>query len=149
MAIYDYYREHQSPMNAPKGNGTFWLYAKVDYAKQNMGINGDLRLFKVKDKWLLLRGFCRNLVESGVASTVDIGTAQNGTELDAAFDTNSASDWTIMDTLKGGGEISLTADGYIWVDNNVAAATSGQFEVCIEVYAGPDDAEGTDSLTED
>jgi hypothetical protein len=149
MATYDYYREHQSPMNAPCGNSAFWLYAKVDYGKQNMGINDDLKLFKVKDKWLLLRGFCRNLVASGVASTIDLGTAQNGTELDAAFNTNSASDWTIMDTLKGGGEIALTADGYIWADNNVAAATSGEFEVMIEVYAGPYDAEGTDSLTED
>jgi len=146
MAIYDYYKEHQSPSPPPKP-GTFWLYCNFDYGKQNMGINDDARIFQVRDKWVLLRGFSRCLVASGVASTIDIGTAQDGTELDTAFDTNSAGDWTIMDTLKSAGEISLTSDGYIWADNNTAAASSGIFEVAIEVYAGPEDAE-FDSLAE-
>ena len=149
MTTYNYYREHQSPMNAPKGNGTFWLYAKVDLAKQNLSTNDDLKVFKVKDKWLLLRGFWRCVTASGVSNTIDIGTASAGTQLDTAANANSAGDWIIMDTLKSGGEISLSADGYIWAENNIAAATSGIFEIMIEVYAGPEDAEGTDSYTED
>ena len=158
MAIYDYYREHQSPSQAPNF-GTFWLYAKVDFAKQNMGINDDLRLFKVKDKWVLRNGYTRCLVASGVANTIDLGTAQNGTELDAAANANSAGDWLQMDTLGivvvddtvdvNVTQIPITADGYIWLDNNTAAASSGIFEVMLEVMVGPNDAEGTDSLTED
>jgi len=146
MAIYDYYKEHQSPCPAPRP-GVFWLYSKFDFSKQNMGINDDARILQVRDKWLLLRGFSRCLVASAVANTVDIGTVQNGAELDTAFNANSAGDWVIMDTLKSAGEISLSADGYIWLDNNTAAAAYGIVEVAIEVYAGPEDAE-MDSLAE-
>ena len=146
MAIYDYYKEHQSPSNSPKF-GHFWLYAKVDFSKQNMGINDDLRLFQVRDKWVLCQGLWRCLVASGVANTIDVGTSQNGTELTAAENANSANDWTAMDTLKNYTPIALTADGYIWLDNNTAAASAGIFEVAILCFAGPDDAE-MDSLAE-
>jgi len=146
MSVYDYYKEHQSPSPSPKP-GTFWMYARVDFSKQNMGINDDIRLFQVRDKWMLLRGFSRCVSASGVANTLDIGTAQNGTELDTAFNANSAGDWTIMDTLKSGGEIALTSDGYIWLDNNTAAASSGVCDFLIEVLASPYDAE-FDSLAE-
>ena len=147
MSTYAYYREHQSPMNAPRGNSCFWLYAKIDFAKQNMDADDVLELFKVK--WLLLRGFTRTLVASDGNSTADIGTTSGGQELDAAQDPQTAGDWLIMDTLKSGGEISLDADGYIYYELLTTACTSGQTEVMIEVYAGPYDAEGTDSLTED
>ena len=45
--------------------------------------------------------------------------------------------------------IAVDEDGYIYLEDLDATCTSGIFEVMIEVYAGPDDAEGTDSLTED
>ena len=150
MSTYDYYREHQSPSNAPKGNGTFWLYAKVDFAKQNMAAADVLKLFKIKDKWLLLRGFTRTLVASDGDATCDIGTTSGGQELDAAADQYAAGDWVTMSVLTGtSAAIAVTADGYIFLEDLEATCTSGIFEVMIEVYAGPDDAEGTDSLTED
>ena len=93
MSTYDYYREHQSPSNAPKGNGTFWLYAKIDFAKQNMAAADVLKLFKVKDKWLLLRGFTRTLVATDGDATADIGTTSGGQQLDVAQDPYAAGDW--------------------------------------------------------
>ena len=159
MAIYNYYKEfHSSGTQAPCFP-TFWLYAKVDFNKQPLGINDDLRLFKIKDKWVLRNGYTRCLVASGVANTIDLGTAQNGTELDTAANANSAGDWLQMDTLGivivddtadvNVTQIPVTADGYVWLDNNTAAASSGVFEVMLEVMVSPNDAEGTDSLTED
>ena len=149
MANYDYYREHQSPSNAPKGNGTFWLYAKLDFAKQNMDAADNLLIFKTKDKWLLTRGYTRTLVATDGDATADIGTAAGGQQLDIAQDPYAAGDWVEMSVLAGGAEIALTADGYIYYECLEASVTSGITEVIIEVYAGPDDAEGTDSLTED
>ena len=149
MTTYNYYREHQSPMNAPKGNGTFWLYAKLDFAKQNFTTGDNLKIFKVKDKWILLRGFTRTLVASNGDSTADIGTQAGGQELDVAQDPYAAGDWVIMATLLSGGEIALTGDGYIYYECLEADMSSGITEVIIEVYAGPEDAEGTDSYTED
>jgi len=150
MSTYNYYREHQSPSNAPCGNSDFWLYAKVDFSKQNMAADDVLRLFKIKDKWLLLKGFTRTLVASDGDATCDIGTTSGGQELDAAADQYAAGDWVTMSALTGtAAAIATTADGYIFLENLEATCTSGIFEVMIQVYAGPDDAEGTDSLTED
>ena len=149
MATHNYYRDYQGTRNAPVGNGTFWLYSKLDFAKQNCEIDDAVKIFKVKDKWIMLRGFYRCLTASGVSNTIDLGTAEAGTELAATLNANSAGDWAAMSTLAAAAEIALTADGYIWADNNTAAATSGKFEVIIEMYAGPEDGEGTDSLTED
>lgn len=141
MAIYNYYKEHQSNGTQAPCFPTFWLYAKVDFSKQPMGINDDLRLFKVQDGWLLLRGYTRCLTASGVANTIDIGTAQNGVEIDAAANANSAGDWIVTDTLAEGAEIALTADGYIWLDNNTAAVEKGEFEIAIQVFCAPGDME--------
>ena len=146
MATYDYYKEHQSPNPAPRP-GVFWLYSKVDFSKQNMVADDVCKIFQTRDKWLLLRGFWRCLTASGAAATMDIGTSSGGQELSAGESNNSAGDWTIMDTLKSAGEIALTADGYIYLENLTNSVDYGEFEVAIEVYAGPDDAE-FDSLAE-
>ena len=134
MAIYDWYKEHQSPSASPT-SGVFWLYTRVNFTQQNLGINDDMRLFQVMDGWELLRGFSRCVIASGVSNTLDIGTAQNGTQLDTAFNANSAGDWTIMDTLKSAGEIAIGADGYIWLDNNTAVTGTGVCDFLIEVMA--------------
>jgi len=150
MSTYKYYQEHQSPKNAPKGNGTFWLYAKVDFAKQNMAAADVLKLFIIKDKWLLLKGITRTLVASDGDATCDIGTTSGGQELDAAADQYAAGDWVTMSVLTTTGTpapIAVTADGFIYLENLEATCTSGIFEVAIEVYAGPEDAEGTGSLS--
>jgi hypothetical protein len=147
MSTFNYYREFQSGMNAPKANGAFWLYAKVDFAKQNMAAADVLKLFKIKDKWLLLRGFTRTLVASDGDATCDIGTTSGGQELDQAADQFAAGDWVTMSALTGtAAAIAITADGYIFLEDLEATCTSGIFEVMIEVYAGLDDAEGVGSL---
>lgn len=148
MATYNYYKEHQSPSPAPRP-GTFWLYCQIDFSKQNMAASDVLRIFQVRDKWMLLRGFTRCLTASGAAGTVDIGTTSGGRELDTSVNANSAGDWLIMDTLKSAGEIALTADGYIYAELEAGsnAQTSGKLEVVIEVMAAPGDAE-MDSLAE-
>jgi hypothetical protein len=147
MANYNYYRDFQSGLNAPKANGTFWLYAKIDFAKQNMVAADNLKLFKIKDKWLLLRGFTRTLVASDGNATADIGTAAGGQQLDVAQDPFAAGDWITMSVLTGtSAAIALTADGYIYYECLEATVTSGITEVMIEVYAGLDDAEGVGSL---
>jgi hypothetical protein len=114
MSTYNYYREHQSPHNAPKGNGTFWLYAKIDFAKQNMVADDVLRIFKTKDKWLLTRGFTRTLVASDGNSTADIGITSGGQELDVAQDPQVAGDWLEMSSLATTTEEALVADGFIF-----------------------------------
>ena len=155
MATYDYYREHQSPMNAPKGNGTFWLYCKLDFSKQNMVANDLAKIFKIKDKWVLLKGMTRTLVASDGNATCDIGGPETDggyDELDSAADQYAVGDWVTMSVLTTTGTpapIYLTTDGYIFLENLEATCTSGIFEVAIEVFAGPEDAEGTDSYTED
>lgn len=144
---FNYYRDHSSPSNAPCGNSTFMLYAKVDFSKQNMAADDVLKLMKIKDKWLMLRGFTRTLVASDGDATCDIGTTSGGQELDVAADQYAAGDWTTMSVLTGtAAAIAVTADGYIYLENLEAACTSGIFEVMIEVYAGPSDAEGVGSL---
>jgi hypothetical protein len=147
MSNFNYYRDFQSGLNAPKANGTFWLYAKIDFAKQNMDAADNLKLFKIKDKWLLLRGFTRTLVASDGNATADIGTAAGGQQLDVAQDPFAAGDWITMSVLTGtAAAIAVTADGYIYYEALEATVTSGITEVMIEVYAGLDDAEGVGSL---
>jgi len=146
---FAYFREHASPSNAPCGNSTFWLYAKVDFAKQNMAANDVLELMVIKDKWVLLKGMTRTLVASDGDATCDIGTTSGGQELDVAADQYAAGDWVTMSVLTTTGTpapIFLSADGFIYLENLEAACTSGIFEVAIEVYAGPEDAEGVGSL---
>lgn len=146
MATYDYYKEHQSPSQAPRF-GTFWLYAKVDFSKQNMATSDVCKIMQVRDKWVLTRAFWRCLSASTAAATVDIGTTSGGQEISAGEATDSAGDWTLSDTVKSGGEVSLTADGYIYLECLTADLSDGVFEVAIEVFAGPEDAE-MDSLAE-
>jgi hypothetical protein len=147
MADYDYYKEHQSPSPMPQAGKAVWMYCKIDFSKQNVTTSDNLKIFQVRDKWLLTRGFIRCTTATAGATTLDFGTASGGIELDTAFAANSAGDWLIMDTLKSAGEIALTADGYIWVDIDGANAASGVIEVLIEVVVGPDDGE-MDSLAE-
>jgi hypothetical protein len=150
MATYDYYKEYQSGMNAPKANGTFWLYAKIDFSKQNMAQNDSLKLFQIKDKWVFMRGMTRTTVATDGNTTCDIGNTLAGQQFDVAADPFAAGDWVTMSVLTGTTTtwVSQTADGYVYLKLLDAAASSGIFEVAMEVYVGLDDGEGTDSLAE-
>lgn len=156
MADFNYYKEFQGPGTMAPRFGTFWLYSKIDfskiYAANGAGIAADesVLVFKVKDKWLLTKGFQRTTTVTDGDATFDVGVAADGNTLDDAADCNAAvTDWTAMDSLAGATEEALTADGYIYLTIKTNTVTSGVIELAIEVFAGPDDAEGTDSLTED
>lgn len=149
MATYDTYKEFAQNLPSVRP-GCFWLHVKVNLAQINsknpnnavLATGDNLRVCRIKDKWLLLRGFTRVNTGCSNALTVNVGTAASGTELDAVFDGQTAGDWIIMDTLKSAGEIAVTADGYIYchMDGGVAPA-DGEFELMIEVYVGPEDAQ--------
>ena len=102
----------------------------------------DWKVLKLGAGWQLLDGKTRVPVASTSTATLDIGTAQNGTELDAAIDLSTqATGWTDMDTLVSGSPIEVTADGFIWFDFNTAAVSDGTLEVwlLIQVAPGEDD----------
>ena len=99
MSTFNYYREHQSGGNAPKANGTFWLYAKIDFAKQNMDAADVLKLFKIDNYWVILRGMTRTVTASDGDATADIGTSSGGQELDIAQDPYAAGDWVVMSEI--------------------------------------------------
>ena len=141
MAIYDWYKEHQSPSCSPT-SGAFWIYSRVNFIQQNMAALDDLRLFKILDGWTLLRGFSRCLIEAGVVTTLDIGISAGDDTLDDGFDPDSASDWTAMSDLKTTDEEeAYGSDGYIWLRNMDLAIGSGVSDFMIEVMASPYDME--------
>jgi len=102
------------------------------------------KILELKDNWILHSGFTRCTASSS-AATVDIGTAEDGTELDTAIDISSAlTDWTVMDTLKDGTKVIITDDpGYIWLDFNSAAVSDGILEILLYIQTAPgEDHEG-------
>lgn len=147
MSTYNYYREFQSGLNAPKANGTFWLYAKIDFSKQNMAANDVLKLFKIKDHWNIMRGLTRTVTAADTNCTADIGITSGGQEMDIAQDPYAAGDWVIMSEIDNHAEmLTVPADGYIYFEMLETDVTSGIVEVAVEIYAGLDDAEGVGSL---
>ena len=116
---------------------------KIDFSKTPVAAAGDnWKVLKLGNGWQLLDGKTRVPTASTSTATLDIGTAEDGTELDAAIDLSvQATGWTDMDTLVSGSPIEVTADGYIWFDFNTAAVSDGTLEVwlLIQVAPGEDD----------
>jgi len=112
---------------------------KIDFAKLPVAASGDnWKIFAIKDGWVLYDGYTRVPVASASTATVDVGTAEDGTQLDAAIDISvAATDITVMDTLVAGTPIVVTADGYIWLDFNTAAVSDGTLEIHLLILAMP------------
>ena len=115
------------------------ILIKIDFTKLNVAASGDnWKIFTVKDGWILWDGFTKIPTASSSAATVDIGTAEDGTQLDTAIDISTgAADWTKMDTLVDGTKIIVAADGYIWLDFNDAAVTDGVLEILLFIGTAP------------
>ena len=119
---------------------------KLDFSKTPVAAAGDnWKLFQLNEGWELLNGYTRLSTASTSTATVDIGTAEDGTELDTAVDLSTAStDWQAMDTLVAGTPILVTADGYIWLDFNTAAVSDGTLDIMLQIVVAPEQ----DSITD-
>lgn len=97
------------------------------------------KILKLNEGWKLHCGYTRIPTASTSTATVDIGTAEDGTELDTAVDlSTAATDWQAMDTLVQGTPILITADGYIWLDFNTAAVSDGLLDIWLEIIVAPE-----------
>lgn len=119
------------------------IYMKIDFSKTpTLAADENWEILKVRDGWILYDGYTKVSIASASTATVDIGTAEDGTQLDTAIDISTlAADWTVMDTLVAGTPIIITADGYIWLDFNTAAVTDGVLEILLFIACGPNDDE--------
>lgn len=124
------------------GPGLFYLYAKVDFTEHPMAAaSDDHKILAVQDGWIIVDSWYRMPTASTSTGTIDIGTAQNGTEIAAAVDADGAlTAWTQgTPQYDGGAEVEITADGSIWLDCNTAAITDGVLEVLLLCVAAPGD----------
>lgn len=121
--------------------GVNYLYVKIDFTKTPVAAaDENWKILKIADEWIFLAGFTRNPTASTSTATVDVGTAEDGTEFDTAIDISTGlTTWTVMDTLKDGTAVVITADGYVWLDFNTAAVTDGNLEFLFIVATGPGD----------
>jgi len=146
MAITSIFNKTEMGDSKP---GLFYIYSKVDFAKYPMAaIGDDFKLAGTKDGWLFLGAFFRMLTVSTSAGTVDVGTAQDGVELDTAIDVSGANTaWAAM-TPTYAAPVEVTADGHIWLDCNTAAIEDGVLELMFIVMAAPGDDESPSSAVE-
>ena len=146
MADYDFMKLQPSPSNSPK-MGTFWLYAKLDFSRNPVGIADSMKIMKVRDNWVIADSYWRQTVASTGASTMDIGTV-DATGAFASTDqgilaagASGAGNWAQGVADRDGDQIVLTVDRWVFCSNNTAARTDGVFELLLEIIAGPDDNE--------
>ena len=148
MAAYNFMILQPSPSNAPC-MGTFWLYAKLDFSRDPLGIGDSAKIMKVKDLWVIRDSYWRQTVASTAANTYDIGVDGVGTYASTdqgigAGLTSGASNWTQGVPDPDGNQIILTEDSIVFVENLTAAVTDGVLEVMLEIMAGPEDNEPAD-----
>ena len=148
MAAYNFMKLQPSPSNAPR-MGTFWLYAKLDFSRNPLGIGDSAKIMKLKDKWIVGDSYWRQTTASTAANTYDIGTvdASSFASTDQGIGAglaSSASDWAQGVPDRDANQIILTEDRYVFVENLTAAVTDGVLEVMLEIIAGPDDNEPAD-----
>jgi hypothetical protein len=144
---FEYYKLQQGGIpNVKPGSNWFWI--RVDFSLQPGAATDIYKLCEIKNHWILKSGFTRATVASLPASaTIDIETAAGGDQIDAAVDITSGTDtWIRCDTLDDDGPIPITADSYIYMTLNTAAAVSGILDIMLEVIVAPGDEESVDSL---
>ena len=57
-----------------EATGLFYMYVKIDFAKQNIDDAHDYKIGRIADGWLILGSFFRMPTDSTSAGTIDIGT---------------------------------------------------------------------------
>ena len=116
------------------------IQINIDFSKTPVNASGDnWKILAIKDHWELFNGYTRLTTASTSAATVDIGTAEDGVELDTAVDLSvAAADWQAMDTLVKATSIRIGADGFIWLDFNDAAVSDGTLDIQLQIIVPPD-----------
>jgi hypothetical protein len=119
---------------------------KIDFSKTPVAASGEnWKVLKLNEGWQLINGHTRISTASSSVGTVDIGTQEDGVELDTAIDLSTqATDWTAMDTLVAGTPILVSADGYIWLDFNDAAVNDGTLDIRLEIVVNAEQDSVTD-----
>ena len=122
------------------------IVIQIDFSKTPvLAADENWKILDLNEGWELMNGYTRLSVASTSVATVDIGTAEDGTELDTAVDVSvQATDWQAMDTLVAGTPILIAADGYIWLDFNGAAISDGTLDIFLQIVCAPNQ----DSLTD-
>jgi hypothetical protein len=149
MATYDYYKEFASPSEGPK-TGSFILYCRLDFAKQNMAANDVCRLAKLKAGWIIRDSYYRMPgTASTSTATMDLGTTADGTgqEIAAGIDLDAIGNavWNQGVIDCDGTTESVDADSYLTAECLGAAASTGVLEVMLEILAAPVDTEPADA----
>jgi len=136
MASYDYYKRKDTGSVIPSlVPGSNWFFIRIQPALQNMSIADTLKLFKVKNHWVILNGLTRITTATTAGALGDIGTTAGGKELDEDLDLDSTSDtWIRMDTVDDDGPVPIEADGYIYFECLTAAITDGVIDLLIEIF---------------
>lgn len=137
MATYDYYKEHMDMITFPTLRpGDNWVHVEVDFSKQNMLANDVLKLFKIKNHWIIKCNFGRRITASDGDATADIGPDSAGgyNNIDSAFDQQAgATTWAIGSVGLDDAPEMVTADGYVYFENLTNTCTSGRSEFLFEI----------------
>lgn len=155
MATYDFFKTQATPSGNPTAGKSMLLRADVDFNLHRqqgwtaIAATDVIRVIRLKDHWILKNAWYRVHTASTDSSTrtVDIGTADNGTEIASNVDMKTAGDWvqgTIGKDSAGtsGVHVIQGADGHIFVSPD-HAFTSGKLQIMVEVVAAPGSEDGS------
>ena len=136
MASYDYYKRKDTGSAIPSlVPGDNWFFIRIQPALQNMSTGDTLKLFKVKNHWVMRQGFTRITTATTAGALADIGTSAGGNELDTNLDIDSTSDtWIKMDTVTDDSPVPIEADGYIYFECLIADITDGVIDLMMEIF---------------
>jgi hypothetical protein len=129
--------------------GSFWVSIKIDIAElckgsmqSGMPTSTDLKVGKLKGGTVIRDSYWRITKASNGTTTYNIGVTEAGTEIAAAIDSSTATDWAqgSYDPNDSVGALAkATENHYIWVMIDTAAAADGNLEIMLECVAGADD----------
>jgi hypothetical protein len=131
--------------------GSFWVSIKVDIAELCKGnhlrpggirSSTDLKVGKLKGGTVIRDSYWRITKASTGTATYNIGVTEAGTEIAAAIDSFTATDWAqgSYDPNDSVGALAkATENHYIWVMIDTADIADGNLEIMLECVAGADD----------
>ena len=135
MATYEYYKRKDTGSYIPAMKpGSNWVFIRVQPALQPMAISDVLKIFPVKNHWIIKNGFTRISTPTTAAALGDIGTTSGGNELDTNLDLDNAADtWIRFDSGDDDAPVAITADGYLYFECLSAAIYDGVIDIYFEV----------------
>lgn len=132
--------------------GSFWVHMKFDVGKIRKGAfqqdllgipaSTDFKIGKLKGGTIIRDSYWRITEASAETTTWNVGVTEAGTEIGAALDASTATDWAqgSYDPNDSIGSLAkATEDHYIWLMVDTAAIFTGNIEILLECVAGADD----------